>query len=76
MVLLDNEKRNIKLSNNVLEFKKSLINDFNTALDNSRIIKSNELEELFNTEKTFDVLYPSVGENLDYISKCKQKKRS
>ena len=74
VVLLDNEKRNIKLSNNVLEFKKSLINDFNTALDNSRIIKSNELEELFNTEKTFDVLYPSVGENLDYISKYKQKK--
>ena len=74
VILIENEKRNIKLSNNVFKFKKLLISDFNTIIDNSKIIKSNELEELFNIEKNFDVLYPSVGENLDYISKLKQKK--
>tara|TARA_Y100001933_G_scaffold213467_1_gene219096 strand:- start:245 stop:964 length:720 start_codon:yes stop_codon:yes gene_type:complete len=73
VILIENEKRNIKLSNNVFKFKKLLISDFNTIIDNSKIIKSNELEELFNIEKNFDVLYPSVGENLDYISKLKQK---
>ena len=76
VILLDNSKRNIFLSKNVFDFKKSLINDFNTVLDNAKIIKSNELEVLFDTKKTFDVLYPSVGENLDYITKCKLKKKT
>ncbi len=75
ILLIDNknENRNIKLSENVLNFKASLIEDQKQRLEeksiNCEIIDINEIKNLENCY----CLYPTVGENLDFISQNSQK---
>ena len=70
ILLIDNknENRNIKLSENVLNFKASLIEDQKQRLEeksfNCEIIDINEIKNL----ESCYCLYPTVGENLDYIN--------
>ena len=63
-----NENRNIKLSKNVVNFKVSLIEEQKKRLEeksiNCEIIDINEIKNLENCY----CLYPTVGENLDYIN--------
>ncbi len=63
-----NENRNIKFSENVLNFKTSLIEEQKKRLEeksiNCEIIDINEIK---NVESCY-CLYPTVGENLDYIN--------
>ncbi len=63
-----NENRNIKLSENVLNFKASLIEEQKKRLEeksiNCEIININEIKNL----ESCYCLYPTVGENLDYIN--------
>ncbi len=63
-----NENRNIKLSENVLNFKASLIENQRQRLEeksiNCEIIDINKIKNL---EGCY-CLYPTVGENLDYIN--------
>ncbi len=75
ILLIDNknENRNIKLSENVLNFKASLIEDQKQRLEeksiNCEIIDINEIRNL----ESCYCLYPTVGENLDFISQNSQK---
>ena len=69
LVLNSNETRKIKLSEKVVNFKKFL------TLDQEKRLKQKSLNcEIINIEKLKDIkediyaLYPSVGENLDYIN--------
>ena len=70
ILLIDNknENRNIKLSENVLNFKSSLIDEQKKRLEeksiNCEIIDINEIKNL----ESCYCLYPTVGENLDYIN--------
>ena len=70
ILLIDNknENRNIKLSENVLNFKTSLIDEQKKRLEeksiNCEIIDINEIKNL----ESCYCLYPTVGENLDYIN--------
>ena len=63
-----NENRNIKLSENVVNFKASLIEEQKKRLEeksiNCEIIDINEIKNL----ESCYCLYPTVGENLDYIN--------
>ncbi len=63
-----NENRNIKLSENVMNFKASLIEEQKKRLEeksiNCEIIDINEIKNL----ESCYCLYPTVGENLDYIN--------
>ncbi len=63
-----NENRNIKLGDNVVNFKASLIEEQKKRLEekliNSEIIDINEIKNL----ESCYCLYPTVGENLDYIN--------
>ncbi len=63
-----NENRNIKLSENVVNFKDSLIKEQNKRLEeksiNCEIVDINEIKNL----ESCYCLYPTVGENLDYIN--------
>ena len=63
-----NENRNIKFSENVLNFKTSLIEEQKKRLEeksiNCEIIDINEIKNL----ESCYCLYPTVGENLDYIN--------
>ena len=61
---IKNTKRNIELDEKVLDFKKTLQEAFTNKVSNSRIIKGDDIKKL---NKEFDVLYPSIGENLDFL---------
>ena len=63
LILLTNAERKIELDENVLAFKKKALSDVQTYLDNSSLESPEKLQQL----NLFDIVYPSVGENLDYL---------
>ena len=64
-----NENRNIKLSENVMNFKTSLLEDQKKRLQDISIdCEIINIDEIKNLESSY-CLYPTVGENLDYINK-------
>ncbi len=68
LVTNKNENRNIKLSENVLNFKASLIEDQKRRLQEKSInCEIIDIKEIKNLESCY-CLYPTVGENLDYIN--------
>ena len=69
LVLNDNETRKIKLSQKVLNFKKFLTHDQEIRLKQKSIsCEIINIEKLKNINEDIYALYPSVGENLDYIN--------
>ena len=64
LLLLDNKNRNIKLDEKVLNFKRTLQEAFANEISNSQIIDEDTFMS-FNAQ--FDVLYPSIGENMDFL---------
>ena len=64
-----NETRQIKLDEKVLNFKKSLINNQIVDLNNKSLnCKMINIQDLKYMKENFLGLYPSIGENLDYIN--------
>ncbi len=63
-----NEFRQVKLSDNVIKFKSELINDQLERIEslsiNCEIVSVDKLKEI---KSDFYIIYPSVGENLDFI---------
>ncbi len=63
-----NEFRQVKLSDNVIKFKSELIND---QLERIKILSINceivLVDKLKEIKSDFYILYPSVGENLDFV---------
>ena len=66
-----NDTRSIKLCENVLLFKTNLLNNIKSSSDKISIITNDQTENLFKNNHKFDVIYPTVGENLDYLNKLK-----
>ena len=66
LVLLDNKNRNIKLDEKVLNFKRILQEAFANEISNSQIIDEDTFMSL---NAKFDVLYPSIGENMDFLDR-------
>lgn len=64
---LGNESREISLDSNLREFKNKALLDFSKEVSNSSIVKSSELVESIGDTKKFDVIYPFVGEILDFL---------
>ena len=63
-----NEFRNIKLSDNVIKFKSELINDQLERIKSLSInCESVSIDKLKGIKNDFYILYPSVGENLDFV---------
>ena len=63
-----NETRQIQLSENTLNFKTLLINDqLNRLKEKSITAEVIKIDELKNIKETVYALYPTVGENLDYL---------
>ena len=69
LIFNKNENRTIKLSEKLLKFKSELIKDQKKRLEeksiNTEII---DLREIKNINETSYGLYPTVGENLDFIN--------
>ena len=68
LVVNSNEFRQVKLSDNVIKFKSELINDQLERIEslsiNCEIVTVDKLKEI---KSDFYILYPSVGENLDFV---------
>jgi deoxyribodipyrimidine photo-lyase len=63
-----NETRQIQLSENTLNFKTLLINDqLNRLKEKSITAEVVKIDELKNIKEPVYALYPTVGENLDYL---------
>jgi len=75
-ILLDNKSRLLKLDSKVLNYKKNILQDHIKEIDDSFVlINEDEIEELLESLKNFDIVYPSIGENMSFIKKkVKQKK--
>ena len=68
IVAVKNENRAIKLSEKVVKFKSLLINDQQQRLKNNSIeCEVIDINEIKNIQNCFG-LYPTVGENLDYLN--------
>ena len=64
-----NENRSIKLSEKVIEFKSHLIKDQEQRIkDQSIDCEIVDISEIKNTGDNITALYPTVGENLDYLN--------
>jgi hypothetical protein len=72
IVHLENDQRKIKLSENVINFKKNLVDDICSQYKNSKVVNHNDIVNISNTTKDFDIIYPFIGENLDYLKKIEK----
>ena len=68
LAINSNEFRQVKLSDNVMKFKSELINDqlerIKSLSINCKIVSVDKLKDI---KSDFYILYPSVGENLDFV---------
>ena len=65
----ENQTRQIKLDEKVLTFKKSLIEDQIKNLKNKSLnCEIINIQDLKSMEENLLALYPSIGENLDYVN--------
>ena len=73
-ILLSNKDRLIELGEKVLMFKKNLIkNQVQNSDLKIEFIDGNKFIEVSNSEKNFDVIYPSVGENFSFLKRVIKK---
>jgi hypothetical protein len=74
-VLLDNKSRHLELDSKVLNYKKNIIKDHIKEIDDSFVlVNEDEIEELLGSLKNFDIVYPSIGENMSFIKKKVKEK--
>ena len=74
-ILLGNKLRSLKLDSKVLNYKKNIMEDqLNEINDNFELINENEIEQLLENIKNFDIIYPSIGENMTFLKKMVKEK--
>ena len=73
-ILLTNENRRIKIDDKVLNYKKALIIDQAKRYQKIKVIEEDKFKDLTDTIKAFDIIYPSIGENLSFLRNIKKKK--
>jgi hypothetical protein len=73
-ILLSNDERQVKLGSKVLEYKKNLIkNQIQNSGLKIEFIEGNKLIEISNKDKDFDIVYPSIGENMSFLKRVIKK---
>ena len=73
-VLLGNENRSVKLSTKVLNYKKDVMKSrLNEIKYESELLDGKSLTNLARTSKSFDVIYPSIGENFSFLKMLVKK---
>ncbi len=73
-ILISNEKRKIKLDKKVINFKKKIIDEQTKRFPDTKVLEETKFEELAEKTKKFDIIYPSIGENLSFLKLIKKKK--
>ncbi len=73
-VLLNNDIRSIKLSTKVMDYKKNIIKSrLNEVKLDTELLNEKGLIDLINNLKSFDAIYPSIGENYSFLKKVIKK---
>ena len=73
-VLLGNENRSVKLSTKVIDYKKGVIKSrLNEIKYEAELLDGISLTNLAKTSKSFDVIYPSIGENFSFFKMLVKK---
>ena len=73
-VLLGNENRSVKLSTKVMDYKKDVIKSrLNEIKYEAELLDGKSLTNLAKTSKSFDVIYPSIGENFSFFKMLVKK---
>ena len=73
-ILLANDERQVKLGSKVLDYKKKLIkNQIQNSGLKIEFIEGNKFIELSNKDKDFDIVYPSIGENMSFLKRVIKK---
>jgi len=73
-ILISNDNRKIKLDEKVINFKKKIIDDQTKRFPDIKVLEETQFEELAEKTKNFDIIYPSIGENLSFLKLIKKKK--
>ena len=73
-IFLSNERRKIKLDEKVINYKKKIIDDQTKRFSDTKVLEETQFEELAEKTKKFDIIYPSIGENLSFLKLIKKKK--
>ena len=74
LIKQNNENREIKLSENVVKFKELLNEDQKKRLGQKNIeCQILDINDLKNIDEDFYILYPSIGESLDFLIKLNLK---
>ena len=74
LIKQNNENREIKLSENVVKFKELLNEDQKKRLGQKNIeCQILDINDLKNIDENFYILYPSIGESLDFLIKLNLK---
>jgi len=73
-LLLENDKRKIKLDQKVLDFKRIIIkNHLKTLSKDIKFLENSQNLNILDGVKELDVIYPSIGENLSFIKRLNKK---
>ena len=74
-LLLENDKRKIKLDQKVLDFKRIIIkNHLKTLSNDIKFLENSQSLNILDGVKELDVIYPSIGDNLSFIKRLNKKK--
>jgi len=75
-ILLDNRHRSVALDSKVLNYKKKIMKEqLNKKDNNFELINENKIEEILESLKNFDIVYPSIGENMSFLKKMVKEKK-
>ena len=69
LINLDNKHRQIEIADNVAQFKQNLRYEFRLKFPNIEIISSLDLKDKLKEISSIDLIYPSIGDNYDFIKR-------
>ena len=75
LIELDKKHRKIEISDSVDQFKKNLRDEFSLKFSNIEIISSIELKDKLKGISSVDLIYPSIGDNYDFIKSLKENNK-
>ena len=71
IIILNDDDRQLKICNKVINFKKTIINEFAKNFKNIEVIDSSSINSKLKDISNLDLIYPCVGDNNDFMNRFK-----
>jgi len=75
LIDLDDKHRQIEIADNVAQFKQNLRYEFRLKFPNIEIISSLDLKDKLKEISSIDLIYPSIGDNYDFIKRFQENNK-